>query len=125
MRYDIEGRFEQETNRLFFEIGLVTTNGEVFLVEALLDTGFTGWLAVNLQDLESLNWEMIDDKQWMRTTQGEALFNIYVGTVQIDGQEFTVPVVAGDEIPEIIIGMEGLITKRLVVDLPAGILTFG
>ncbi|MEG4572516.1 hypothetical protein QUA56_07420 [Microcoleus sp. N3A4] len=31
--------------------------------------------------------------------------------------------VAGDEIPEIIIGMEWLKTKRLVVDLAAGILT--
>jgi clan AA aspartic protease len=119
----IEGRFEQETNRLFFEIGLVTADGEQFPVEALLDTGFTGWLAVNLQDLESLNWEIIDDKQWMRTAQGEALFNVYIGTVQMDDREFNVPVVAGDEIPEILIGMEWLKTKRLVVDLAAGILT--
>jgi clan AA aspartic protease len=119
----IEGRFEQETNRLFFEIGLVTADGEQFSVEALLDTGFTGWLAVNLQDLESLNWEIIDDKQWMRTAQGEALFNVYIGTVQMDDREFNVPVVAGDEIPEILIGMEWLKTKRLVVDLAAGILT--
>lgn len=43
----------------------------------------------------------------------------------IDGQEFNVPVVAGDEIPEIIIGMEWLKTKRLVVDLVAGILSLG
>jgi clan AA aspartic protease len=119
----IESRFEQETNRLFFEIGLVTADGEQFSVEALLDTGFTSWLAVNLQDLESLNWEIIDNKQWMRTAQGEALFNVYVGTVQIDDREFNVPVVAGDEIPEILIGMEWLKTKRLVVDLAAGIMT--
>ncbi|NJR20774.1 MAG: aspartyl protease [Richelia sp. CSU_2_1] len=121
----IEGRFEEETNRLFFEIGLVTASGELFLVEALLDTGFTGWVAVNSQDLESLSWEMIDEKLSLTTARGEGLFNVYAGIVQIDGAEFNIPVVVGDEIPEILIGMEWLKTKRLVVDLAAGILTLG
>ncbi|NJM59390.1 MAG: aspartyl protease [Oscillatoriales cyanobacterium RU_3_3] len=121
----IEGRFEEETNRLFFEIGLVTASGELFLVEALLDTGFTGWVAVNSQDLESLSWEMIDEKLSLTTARGEGLFNVYAGIVQIDDREFNIPVVAGDEIPEILIGMEWLKTKRLVVDLAAGILTLG
>ncbi len=120
----IQGRFDEETNQLFFEISLVVADGEVIFADALLDTGFTGWLAINSQDLD-FNWLLVDDEYPMKTARGEGTFNIYIGTVQIDGQEFNVPVVAGDEIPEILIGMEWLKTKRLVVDLAAGILTLG
>jgi len=121
----IEGRFESETNRLFFEIGLIAADGELIFVEALLDTGFTDWLAINTQDLEILNWSSLNDEHLMITAQGEQRFNIYLGNVQIDGQEFNIPVVGGDNIPEILIGMEWLKSKRLVIDLPAGVMTLG
>ncbi|WP_370589636.1 hypothetical protein [Tychonema sp. LEGE 07203] len=40
-----------ENGELFFEIELIASNGEIFPVEVLLDTGFTaGYLAVNFQD---------------------------------------------------------------------------
>ena len=120
----IQGRFDEEANQLFFEIGLVSADGEVMFVDALLDTGFTGWLAINNQDLD-FGWMFVDDEYPMKTAQGESAFNIYIGTVQIDGQEFNVPVVAGDAIPEVLIGMEWLKTKRLVIDLPGGVLTLG
>lgn len=121
----IEGRLDSEGNKLFFEIGLVAADGEVILVEALLDTGFTDWLAINTQDLESLGWFCLDDELPMETAQGEAEFNVYVGNVQIDGQEFQVPVLGGDGINEILLGMRWLKTRRLVVDFPAGVLTLG
>ncbi len=41
---------------LIFEIGLVTANGEIIPVQALLDTGFTGWLAIDNQDAITLEW---------------------------------------------------------------------
>jgi predicted aspartyl protease len=119
----IEGRYDEE-GKLFFEIGLVTREGEVIWVDALLDTGFTGWLAMNNQDI-SFDWLLIDNDYPMKTAQGETDFNVYLGSVQIDGQQFNIPVVGGDGIPEILIGMEWLKTKRLVVDLVAGVLTLG
>ncbi|MFB2835836.1 hypothetical protein [Floridanema evergladense] len=64
-------------------------------------------------------------KERMKTAQGETDFKIYAGVVQIDGQEFTVPVLAGEGIPEIIIGLQWLKTRRLVVDFPTGLLTLG
>ena len=52
----IQGRFDEETNQLFFEISLVAADGELIFLDALLDTGFTGWLAMNSQDLD-FNWQ--------------------------------------------------------------------
>jgi predicted aspartyl protease len=37
---------------LYFEINLIAPDGESITVVALLDTGFTDWLAMNNQDAE-------------------------------------------------------------------------
>ncbi|GGA23691.1 hypothetical protein [Okeania sp. KiyG1] len=39
---------------LFFEIELITADGSIITVDVLLDTGFTDWLAIDIQDVESL-----------------------------------------------------------------------
>lgn len=49
----ISGRFG-ERGELFFEIDLIASNGDIFSVEVLFDTGFTtGYLAINFQDIEA------------------------------------------------------------------------
>jgi len=111
---------------LFFEINLIAAEGEEFQVDALLDTGFTtGWLAINFQDIESLAWPILEHRRSMKTARGEAHFNIYAGTVIFGGQEFTIPVHVGDELPEILMGLQWLQTMRLVVDFPSRSLTLG
>lgn len=49
----IRGEFD-EVGQLFFEIDLITTDGEILPTTALLDTGSTEWLAINNQDSELL-----------------------------------------------------------------------
>ncbi|WP_219884494.1 hypothetical protein [Merismopedia glauca] len=71
----IEGKFDS-TGKLFFPIDLVASNGEVFGSEALLDTGFTQWLAMNNQDIESLGWLLLERKLLMQTAQGETEFDV-------------------------------------------------
>ncbi len=107
---------------LFFEIELIATDGSIITVDVLLDTGFTNCLAMDIQDVESLGWRYIK-KQEMKTARGESLFDIYEGIVIFDGQEMKIPVVVGDGIPEILIGLPWLEDRRLVVDKKAGILT--
>ncbi|NES25542.1 MAG: hypothetical protein F6K41_43265 [Symploca sp. SIO3E6] len=51
----IEGRFGNQ-GELFFEIELITGEDFSIPVEAMLDTGFTGFLAMNKQDLEACDW---------------------------------------------------------------------
>ncbi|MBO1347132.1 MAG: aspartyl protease [Hormoscilla sp. GUM202] len=119
----IQGEFD-ELGQLFFEIDLIAANGEIFSTMALLDTGFTQWLAINSQDLEGLMWSKIDRRR-MITAMGETLLNTYMANVVLDGQEFAVEAIAGSQIRETIIGLPWLRTKRLLVDFPAGILTLG
>ena len=89
----------------------------------MLDTGFSGWLAMDEQDFEALDWIYIR-RQEMRTAKGEFDFDLYAGKIRIDEQEFDIPVHVGDGVPEILIGRQWLKSRRLVVDMSAGILTW-
>ncbi|MFE1745818.1 aspartyl protease [Coleofasciculus sp. H7-2] len=121
----ISGEFNRR-GELFFEIGLIASDGDVITVKALLDTGFTGWLAVDNQDAESLGWDIdSNERRDMQTARGVARFNLYDGSVLLDGQEFTVEVLGGDELENILLGVRWLQTKRLLVDFAAGVLTLG
>lgn len=62
----------------------------------------------------------------MQTARGDAMFNLYEGQVRIDGEEFTIEVLGGDDLPDILLGVPNwLQMKRLVVDFAEGILTLG
>lgn len=119
----ISGRFG-ENGQLFFEIELIAANGDSFSVEVLLDTGFTtGFLAINSQDLDALDWSLIAPQIEMETARGECFFDIYEGRVIVDGQEFIVPVHVGEDLPEILIGSQWLDRMQLIVNKSIGILT--
>lgn len=119
----IEGNFGSK-GELYFEIDLIAADESVITVDALLDTGFTDWLAMNVQDVESLGWSFIreQDKQ---TARGVSKFNLYQGTVIFDNREITIPVLGGEEITEVLIGLSWLENRRLVVERKARILTLG
>jgi clan AA aspartic protease len=119
----IQGYFG-DNGTLYFEIDLIAADASVITVNALLDTGFTDWLAMDTQDVDSLGWLLVDRRE-MRTARGDVTLNIYQGTVSFDGQELTIPVLAGEEISEILIGLPWLETRRLVVDRKAGLLRLG
>lgn len=120
----IEGQFSSK-GELIFEIDLIASDGLIITVDALLDTGFTDWLAINSQDAESLGWRLVGNEETRRTAQGETQFNVHEGTVSLDGQEFNLPVLGGDAIAEVLLGLPWLLTRRLVVDFPEGVLTLG
>lgn len=119
----IHGQFGSK-GELFFEIDLITADGLNLTVDVMLDTGFTEFLAINKQDLEGLGW-LFYEEETLRTAQGEATFDIYLGKVLIDGQEFEIPVFAGDEITEILLGSRWLMNMPLVVNFREGLLTLG
>lgn len=61
----------------------------------------------------------------IQTARGNMAFSTYLGRVLLDGQEFTIPVVAGAAFQEILLGVPWLRTRRLVADFPTGLLTLG
>ncbi|WP_413174732.1 aspartyl protease [Anabaena azotica] len=119
----IQGYFG-DGGRLFFEIELITADALNLPVDALFDTGFTGFMAINKQDLQGLNWSFIS-KEKLRTAQGESRFDLYLGKVILDNQEYEIPVYAGDELTEILLGSEWLEFLPLVVNFQVGVLTLG
>lgn len=119
----IQGSFGSE-GQLFFEIDLITADGLNLPIDAMLDTGFTKFMAINTQDLDGLDWVFLGNEP-MQTAQGEARFSIYLGRVIVDGKEYEIPVHVGDNISEVLLGFEWLKFLRLVVDFSEGILTLG
>ncbi len=119
----IAGFFGDEDG-LFFEIELIASDGLELPVDAMLDTGFSYWLAIDNQDVDAFDWLLLE-RQTMRTARGDFDFNIYAGKVRIDEQEFDIPVHVGQGVPEVLLGLRWLKTRRLLVDMPSGVLTLG
>lgn len=119
----IAGRFG-ENGELLFEIELISITSESFYIEALLDTGFTtGWLAINSQDLDVLEWTLLKANIYMKTAKGDDLFDLYQGQIIIDNQLFTIPVHISDNIPDFLLGAKWLEIMEVVINKKCNILT--
>ena len=117
----IKGYFNNQ-GELFFEIGLIAKDKSVIGVPTLFDTGFTDWLAMNVQDIEDLGWPFLE-KSEKQTASGLVRFNLYAGTVFFDGQEFVIPVLGGREFTHTLMGLQWLNHRRLIVDRKRDFLT--
>jgi predicted aspartyl protease len=119
----ISGRFG-DGEELIFEIELIAEDGFELPIDVVLDTGFSDWLAIEKQDLSGFDWEYLGERS-MLMAMGVSNFDIYAGKVRIDGEIFDIPVYAGDGVPEVLLGRQWLTNRRLVVDMPSGVLTLG
>jgi clan AA aspartic protease len=117
----IEGRFG-ENGQIYLEIDLIGEDGISFPVETMLDTGFTEFLAMNKQDVQSLDWSFLNQDK-LRTAQGETEFDVYIGKIIIDAQEWEIPVFAGDEIQEVLLGSRWLKLFILVANYSQNIVS--
>jgi predicted aspartyl protease len=116
-----KGHFNQK-GELFFQMDLMAVDNSMMTVDAMLDTGFTDWLAMNIQDIECLEWPFIMKRE-KQTASGMVRFSIYAGTVFFDDHEFTIPVIGGGEFTHILMGLQWLGHRRLIVDRKMDLLT--
>ncbi len=114
--------FFGEEDSLLFEILLIASDGLEIPVDAMLDTGFSYFLAINEQDIDALGWERLRE-QTMRTARGDVKFDIYIGKVIFDGQEYDIPVHVGKDLTEVLLGRQWLTNRRLLVDINKNELT--
>lgn len=117
----IQGRFG-DNNELLFEIELITVDGLELLTEAILDTGFSDWLVIDKQDLEGLGWFSVGEEA-MKMVKGYADFDIYLGIVKLDNQNYNIPIHVGEGINEILLGRKWLENRKLVVDISRKLLS--
>ncbi|MBW4506634.1 MAG: aspartyl protease [Scytonematopsis contorta HA4267-MV1] len=119
----IHGTFGDK-GELFFELDLIAGDGLNLPVDGMFDTGFTGFMAMNKQDLDGLDWSFVQ-KQKLRTAQGEKTFFIYSGKISLSGQIYEIPVFAGNDLTEVLLGSEWLKILPLVANFQEGVLTLG
>ncbi len=119
----IEGKFG-DNEELIFPIEIIAAEGLEFEIDAILDTGFSEWLAIDKQDVDELGWLYVTN-QSMQTARSFDKFDIYLGKVRIDKQEFDIPVHAAIGVTDILLGRKWLRNRQLVVDMASGVLTLG
>jgi predicted aspartyl protease len=78
---------------------------------------------IDQQDAQSLGWQFLGRQNDVLTARGYADFEIYQGIELFDGERFEVAVLGSMDLPEILIGLARLRTRRLVIDIPANLLT--
>lgn len=116
--------FLGDEDALLFEISLIASDGLELPVDAMLDTGFSYWLAIDEQDIDGLGWERLRE-QTMRTARGDVKFDIYIGKVDFDGEGYDIPVHVGEGLKEVLLGRQWLTNRRLIVDISLNELTLG
>jgi predicted aspartyl protease len=109
-----KGRFNNR-GELFFEMDLIMIDSSIVTVDVMLDTGFTDWLAMNIQDIEIFGWSFLE-KSEKQTASGLVRFDLYAGTVLFDEQEMTIPVIGGEDFTHALMGLQWLRHRRLIVD---------
>lgn len=81
----IHGRVSNDEDTLTFELSLIASNGLEYPTDVILDTKFSGWLAIDEQDLEGLNWTYLRTVV-QQTAKGVSAFDIYAGKVSQQGR---------------------------------------
>jgi clan AA aspartic protease len=96
-------------------LSLRRADGKVFTQDAILDTGFNGWLSLPLDAIAELNLRW---KRRGRATLGdgsECVFNVYEATVIWDGEPRIIPVDEADSDP--LVGMSLMEDYQLTIQV--------
>ena len=96
-------------------IEILDPNGQSFLVEAVLDTGFNGELALPAAAIRQLYLTMGTRRPAVTATGDMVSLTTYRGTVLWDGQLRIIEVVEADSEP--LLGMELLLGSRVTLDV--------
>lgn len=93
------------------------TSGVCVPVQAVLDTGFTEYLALPAAIVRQLGWPKIYTDRMMLADRSIVVFDVFDGVIDWHGQDRAIEVHAGGDV---LIGMSLLYGSRLTVDVVDG-----
>jgi clan AA aspartic protease len=99
MIYGVVNEFMEAT----VELGLLASDNQVKMIEAVVDTGFSGFLTLPTDVVRSLNLEWSGSAEAILADGKSQRFETYLATVLWDGQEVEVEIDAADVKP--LVGM--------------------
>lgn len=89
-------------------------NGQDHAHDAIVDTGFTGWLTLPPSLIASLNLAWRESGAGILADGGQILFNVYDATLLWDGQLVAIPVDEAEAEP--LIGMRLMHGYRILIE---------
>jgi clan AA aspartic protease len=94
------------------------SDGQIFTQDAIVDTGFNGWLSLPPDLITQLNLRWKRRGRAMLGDGSECIFNIYEAVVIWDGTLLTIPVDEADSEP--LVGMSLMEGYQLTIQVSEG-----
>jgi clan AA aspartic protease len=94
------------------------SDGKVYTQDAIVDTGFNGWLSLPPDLIAALNLKWKRRGRAILGDGSECVFNVYEATLIWDGNFLTIPIDESDSEP--LVGMSLMENYQLTVQVFAG-----
>ena len=96
-------------------LSICDSNGNIYTQDAIIDTGFNGWLSLPPDLIDQLNLKWKRRGRAILDDGSECVFNVYEAVVIWDGDYLTIPIDEADSEP--LVGMSLMEGYQLTVQV--------
>lgn len=99
-------------------LSIYDVNGKIYTQEAIIDTGFNGWLSLSPDLINQLNLIWKRRGRALLGDGSECIFNVYEAVILWDGSPLRIPIDEADSEP--LVGMSLMEGYQLIVQVFEG-----